>query len=255
MRSEKINVALQPVVSLASGSIFGYEALARQGSASVAPVHLFEEAAARGTTAELELSVLRCSLTAAMRLLTSEHLFVNVCPAAMETHGFARSIVAELHEHPFPLEQIVFELTEQTAFHDVDTAIENIAELRHRGARIALDDVGSGFSHLELFDRIAPSYLKIGRGLGSNFEREAWRTSVVRNLQQLARETDCALVLEGIESPETADAARGLGIAFAQGYYFRAPRLADDYSRISAMAFSNTSSRPAAMALTVRGTG
>lgn len=253
--AEALKVALQPVVSLATQRIFGYEALARQGRSPVAPMHLFELAALNGTIAELELSVLRRSLAAAVRLLTTEHLFVNISPAALEHATFAQRVLTLLRAHPFPLEQMVFEITEQAPFRDVAAAMRNVAALRARGARFALDDVGSGFSHLEYFDDLAPSYLKIGRGLGSAFERAAWRTSVVRNLQTFARETGCALVLEGIESEETADAARDLGIALGQGYYFLAPKLADDYSRMTAMAFSSTSSLPAASALTVRATG
>ncbi|HEY0139686.1 MAG TPA: EAL domain-containing protein [Thermoanaerobaculia bacterium] len=248
MRSETLKVALQPVVSLSRERIFGYEALARQGKSPVAPVHLFERAVENGTIAELELSVLRRSLAAAVRLLTTEHLFVNINPAALEHATFAKRVLALLDVHPFPAEQIIFEITEQAPFRNMDVAIANLHVLRARGARFALDDLGSGFSHLEYFDRIAPSFLKIGRGLGSAFECAAWRTSVVRNLQTFARETGCALVLEGIESGETADAARGLGIALGQGYYFREPKLADDYSRITALAFSSASFRPTATA-------
>jgi EAL domain-containing protein (putative c-di-GMP-specific phosphodiesterase class I) len=97
------------------------------------------------------------------------------------------------------------------------------AALRARGFAFALDDVGIAYSHLSHIDAIAPKYLKVSQEFGGSFERDATRTKIVRNVLSLARDFDCQLVLEGVETASTRDAARDEGITLAQGYFFGRP--------------------------------
>jgi EAL domain-containing protein (putative c-di-GMP-specific phosphodiesterase class I) len=121
----------------------------------------------------------------------------------------------------------VLELTEQGALGKEKGVLEAIDALRKEGVRFAFDDVGMAYSHLPVIARVRPAYLKVSQHFGSGFECDPARLKVVRNLLSLARDFDAELILEGIETQATADAAREIGIPLGQGFYFAQPSPAD----------------------------
>jgi EAL domain-containing protein (putative c-di-GMP-specific phosphodiesterase class I) len=128
-----------------------------------------------------------------------------------------------------PARQIVLEITEQQSLGAPAAVAGECAALRARGFSFALDDVGVAYSHLAHIDAIAPKYLKVSQEFGGSFEGDATKTKIVRNVLALAHDFDCRLVLEGIETEATRDAAREEGITLAQGYFFGRPApVADD---------------------------
>jgi EAL domain-containing protein (putative c-di-GMP-specific phosphodiesterase class I) len=219
-----LNVAVQPLIKLATGEISGYEALARPAGATVAPPTLFEAAIAGGWIVDLELTLARRAFDAANHLLDGQQqLFVNVHPAALETPGFARRFRAAARKERFRLTRAVVEVTEQGPITRPESAIANVNELRDAGALFALDDFGSGYAHMRWLHDIRPRFIKIAQSIATDFELAAWRRSVVRNLQSFAKDVGCAVIVEGIETAATADAARAMSIEYGQGYYFGRP--------------------------------
>lgn len=221
-----LNVAVQPLINLATGEIAGYESLARPEGANVAPPTLFEAALAGGWMADLELALAHRSFDAASRLLTAgQRLFLNVHPTALESPGFARRLRAAARKERFRLTRAVIEVTEQGPITKPEIALANVEELRDAGALFALDDFGSGYAHMRWLDDIKPQFIKIAQSIATDFESAAWRRSVVQNLQHFAKEVGCAVILEGIETAATADAARAMGVEFGQGYFFGRPMM------------------------------
>jgi EAL domain-containing protein (putative c-di-GMP-specific phosphodiesterase class I) len=100
-------------------------------------------------------------------------------------------------------------------------------ELRAAGVEYALDDVGASYSHLDLIDRIRPAYLKISHEFGTDFEKDASRRKIIRNILALATDFDCEIILEGVESEDTSRAATELGARYAQGFLYAQPRCAN----------------------------
>ena len=226
-----LNVAVQPLITLATGEIAGYESLARPEGANVAPPTLFEAALAGGWMADLELALAHRSFDAASRLLTGgQRLFLNVHPTALESPGFARRLRAAARKERFRLTRAVIEVTEQGPITKPEVALANVEELREAGALFALDDFGSGYAHMRWLHDIKPRFIKIAQSLATDFESVPWRRSIVQNLQHFAKEVGCAVILEGIETPATADAARAMGIEYGQGYFFGRPAVMSEYS-------------------------
>lgn len=226
-----LDVALQPLVNLTTSAVAGYEALARPAGSQVAPATLFEAALAGGWITELELVVAgRAFAVSAGILSPGQRLFLNVHPTALETRGFAQRLRGVAAKQGLRLGRTIVEVTEQGPITQPDLAMANIAELREAGALFALDDFGSGYAHMRWLHDIAPRFIKIAQSIATDFERVPWRRSVVQNVQSFAREVGCAVIVEGIETAATADAARELGIDFGQGYFFGRPMLAIDAS-------------------------
>jgi EAL domain-containing protein (putative c-di-GMP-specific phosphodiesterase class I) len=218
----------QPIVDLTAGeAAHGYESLARYQSAGLlhAPDALFGYADRKGRTVDLELACLRATFTHCAPLAaTGARIFVNVHPDVIGTGRLAATLDACVASYGVPALQIVLEITEQRPLGNAQAVAADCAALRARGFTFALDDVGIAYSHLVHMDAIQPKYLKVSQEFGSSFELHTTNTRIVRNVLSLAREFGCALILEGVETTATRDAARAEGIALAQGYLFSRPR-------------------------------
>ena len=204
----------------------GYEALARYRGNTLLrnPEVLFQYAERKQRIAELELACVAHALEAGAPLAENASLFMNIHPAALSDGMRLRElIVREAERLDIRLEHIVLEITEQGSIPDTPAVFRAIADMRAVGLRFALDDVGIAYSHLPFIDRIQPSFLKISQHFGTSFETDPTKTKIVGNLQSLARDFGCELILEGIEHRATAEATAAMGIKYGQGFLFGHP--------------------------------
>ncbi len=227
--SDALLPAFQPIVDLADSECrgVGFESLARYREASLVfcdPAFMFEYARLCGRTAELDLACLRRTLSAARQLPSRGKIFINVHPRVVaEGDRFARTLVDAASANDIPLDRVVLEITEQEKLEPTETTLPAIDDLRAIGVQFALDDVGVSYSHLDLIARIRPSYLKISHEFGTDFEKDPSRTKIIRNIQSLARDFECEVILEGVESEETSRAAADIGARYAQGFFYARP--------------------------------
>jgi EAL domain-containing protein (putative c-di-GMP-specific phosphodiesterase class I)/ActR/RegA family two-component response regulator len=229
-----LSALFQPIVNLHTRVPVGYEALTRCQTHSMLrnPETLFRYAERKHRVEDLEVACLRNSIEAARVFDQASALFLNVHPASL-IHGrrVAETVIASAERSGVRLNQIILEITEQSSLGDERKALETIEQLKEAGVRFAFDDIGVAYSHLPLIGRIRPAFLKISQDFGTDFEADVTKTKIVRNLLSLAREFDCELILEGIESQATADVAVELGIKYGQGYLFSRPALASAFAR------------------------
>lgn len=226
LASDRLTANFQPVVRLLTGDYVGYEALARFQSDSPLrnPETLFKYAVRKHRVSDLEIACMTRSLRAGAQLVLKAPLFLNVHPDVFAAgRPIYDAVMAETEASGIPLNRLVLEITEQGSLtHDARTR-ESIQELKSAGIRFAFDDVGVAYSHLPFIDAVRPSFLKISQHFGTGFEQDPTKTKIVRNLLSLAKDFDCDLILEGIETAATATAASDLGIKYGQGYHFARP--------------------------------
>jgi len=229
VESDALLPAFQPIVDLADVARrgVGFESLARYRRAELLfcdPAFMFEYARLCGRTAELDLACLRKTLCAARQLPARGKIFINVHPRAVADGArFARTLVDAAQSNGIPLERVVLEITEQEKLEPTESTLPAIEELRAVGVQFALDDVGTSYSHLDLISRIRPAYLKISHEFGTDFEKDPARRKIIRNIQSLAHDFECEVIVEGIESEETSRAAADLGARYAQGFLYARP--------------------------------
>ena len=232
--SDQLAPAFQPIVDLTDPTRpgHGFESLARYREAALPfcdPQFLFHYAKLRGRTADLELACLRRTLREARTLARDGRIFINVNPQVFsDGERLTRTLVEESSDNGVPLEQLVLEITEQEKLDSSPSTVGTIEQLRALGVQFALDDVGMSYSHLDLIDRIKPSYLKISQEFGTGFEQDASRKKIIRNILSLAHDFDCDVVLEGVETAATSGAAAEIGAKYAQGFYYAKPRPAEE---------------------------
>ena len=225
--SDSLAPFFQPVVELTKGNpIFGYEALARYRDNDLLrdPQVLFQYAIRKQRILDLELACVSQALRTGAELTRDKILFMNIHPEVL-SHGrdLRERLVSETKRYGVDPQRIVLEITEQGSLKDDRSVFEEVERLRELGMRFALDDVGVAYSHLPFIDKLRPSFLKISQHFGTAFETDPTKLKIVSNLQSLARDFDCELILEGIEDIATAEIAALMGIRYGQGFLFRHP--------------------------------
>lgn len=209
-------VVLQPIVDLASGKRVGAEALSRfPREWDKAPDVCFAEAHSVDLGDRLEILAL---LGAVEHLDCVEgYIAMNVSPSTLLTD----QCVAVLSG--MPLERVVLELSEHDQVADYAALTAVLAPLRARGMRLAIDDVGAGFSSLRHIVVTSPDVIKIDRTLVYGVSTDAVLTRLVTSLVYFARGCDASVVAEGIESAADAATLLDLGVDFGQGWHFGRP--------------------------------
>jgi EAL domain-containing protein (putative c-di-GMP-specific phosphodiesterase class I) len=218
-------IALQPIVDLASRQTASYEALARfpavEGRAKWSPDRWFEEATVAGRGPELEAAALRAALTRLPAVPAGLRLSVNVSARALCASEEVRALVSGDHAA-----RLVVELTEHDEVGDYDALWRVLSAIRAAGGRIAVDDAGSGYAGLSHILRLRPEVLKLDRSLVQGIAGDPSRQAMCLAMIGFTDRTGSALIAEGIEREEDLQMLTTLGVPLGQGYLLGRPRLA-----------------------------
>jgi diguanylate cyclase (GGDEF)-like protein len=217
-----IRAVFQPIVRLSDLEPIGYEGLARfpspPGLIALPPDVTLAAAARSGLRGDLEVACW-AAMTGAGEPPHGRLLFVNVAPDALGHPG-----LAELAER-LP-SRLVIELTEQDAVQDIRRIQERLRPWIARGALVAVDDAGAGFTSLEYVAEIRPDFLKLCRGMVTGVDLDDSRQAVLRATVAFAREVGARVVAEGVERPEELAVLRAAEVDFGQGWLFGRPGVA-----------------------------
>lgn len=214
-------IALQPVLALEDLRVVGFEALARFPDGRP-PDGWFALAATVGLGVELELVAVRAALRRLPDLPSDAYLAVNASAAAVCSESMGE-LVEDLDDTV--LARVVVELTEQTGVPDYDVLRERLSSLRERGARVAVDDAGTGYAGLHRILELSPDLIKLDRLLVDGVAADEVRQSLVSALTWFARRSGAQIVAEGIEREADARVLRRLGVPFGQGHLLGQPVL------------------------------
>src|SRR3954453_3953784 len=214
---EDLNLVFQPIVDLAAATVAGYEALARFPGAA-GPDVWFAAAPEAGVAAELEALAIHKALAAVPSLPPDTFLTVNVSPHLLGSAPVQAALATR-----DDLRRVVVELTEHTPVHDLAALRRQTDELRRRGALIALDDAGSGYSGLQQLAALRPQIVKLDRALVSDADTDPVRVALAEMLGEFAGRIDAWLLAEGIETTAELAAFARLGVPLAQGWLLGRP--------------------------------
>jgi EAL domain-containing protein (putative c-di-GMP-specific phosphodiesterase class I) len=212
---EDLSVAFQPLVDLSSGSLFAYEALLRPNHPRFRdPVSFLNESIRLECIGELgrmirSLAVARCP---------DFPLFLNVHPQELE-EGWLLRQDDPIYRHPHT---VFLEITEALPMAHCTPCMMALVDVRKRGVRIVVDDLGAGYSNLKYIADLEPAFVKIDRELTACLPGDrVFR--LVRAITRMCVDLDAKVVVEGIETKEELDAARAAGVHFGQGFLIARP--------------------------------
>jgi len=213
-----LRAAFQPIVSIESGDVVGYEALARFAAVPLQPSEAWFELAARaGLTPELEALALGTALEVAGRRPppTGAFLSLNVSPLLLEDPRIASVLATP----PLAPDGLVLELTEREPVADYDALRMAVAPYRARGYRIAVDDAGAGYASLRHVTELRPDFVKLDAGLIRGLTTDRARQALVRAMLTFVGDIGAVLVAEGVEHGEDLDPlTRAGGGMLVQGF-------------------------------------
>jgi diguanylate cyclase (GGDEF)-like protein len=218
-----LQAVYQPIYSLTTGQIIGFEGLVRPSADSgfATPTSLFVAAEATRRTVELDIVCARAVLAGAEGLGEDRYLSINLSPRTLESDAFSPlEILALARRHGVSPTQLVVELTEREAVDDLTRLQQAIATLRRHEVRVAIDDVGAGNAGLRLLSEVDFDILKIDLSLVRASATHEASEAVLRALGQLARNRGHRIVAEGIETADHLESVLELRYDAGQGYLF-----------------------------------
>jgi EAL domain-containing protein (putative c-di-GMP-specific phosphodiesterase class I) len=214
-----VSLVFQPVVELASGTVVAVEALARFDRPPKRPPDLwFSEAHRVGLGAELEMLAVTRALGCLEALPGGVAMNINAGPQTV-----LRPQLSEALSRTGEARRVVVEVTEHAAVEDYPKLVQATTRLRQMGARLAVDDTGSGFASLAHILKLAPDFIKLDRELVSGIDLDPVRRALATALVSFASETGAQIVAEGIENQDELDVVRCLGVSYAQGFHLGRP--------------------------------
>lgn len=225
IEKEKLETYFQPIINLSYNSIFGYEALSRGTLPAFyrAPTLLFQIARESGCLIDLERLAVKKAIKSA-NSIGKKRLFINTSSLYLQNLSREiRYILGWLKIENLTPNQVVFEITEKNAITNMSFFKASVKTLRKMGFSIAIDDVGTGYSSLEVLAQLQPQYLKYDRSLIIDIHKSHIKQELLKSLINFAKGIKSNIIVEGVEKKEELEVLRDFGIEFVQGYLFSKP--------------------------------
>jgi diguanylate cyclase (GGDEF)-like protein len=233
IEEDRLHLAFQPLIELASGRVAGFEALARWDTSSghsVSPTEFIPIAEDSGLIVPLG----QWAIGKAAAVLADWdkqngggivdcYFSVNVSAIQLVRDDVAAVVRQALESQKIGGERLMIELTESAIIGDPDLALSVLSELKALDARVAMDDFGTGYSNLAYLQRLPIDVLKIDRSFVEHMVDDRDKVAIVRTIQSLAEVLGMRTTAEGVETADQARLLSALGCDFGQGFLFARP--------------------------------
>ncbi|WP_421760701.1 putative bifunctional diguanylate cyclase/phosphodiesterase [Devosia sp.] len=221
----EITPVFQPIVDATTNEVVGYEALARWHSptlGSISPARFIPMAERLGLVPRITQAMVRNVLAAMPMLPENTRVSINLSPRDLSSPAAMQALAGILGTAPRPC-RIDFEITETAVMRDIGEAIEALLRLMAYGARISLDDFGTGHSSLSRVQQLPLDRIKVDQSFVAAIETDRTSQAIVKTTIDLCRNLGVSCVIEGVETESQLAALRALGARYCQGYLFGRP--------------------------------
>jgi diguanylate cyclase (GGDEF)-like protein len=220
--------AFQPIVEMATGSVFGYESLLRghERIGFSSPPELLDEAEGAGQLLALEQMMAGRALAkfATLPDFSSATLFLNLDVRLIpQGHEFLERVLHHLRASHIAPSSVCFEFSERFDNTSVPEFASLVEEMRKAGFKLAIDDFGVGHGEMKLLCDYPVDYLKIDRHFVTNVDANPRKRHLVKNIVNIAHTLGIRVIAEGIETEADFLACREYGVDLVQGYFIAKP--------------------------------
>lgn len=232
LEKDELCVYYQPIVSLASGELHGFEALVRWQHPErgiVAPDDFVPLAEETGLILPIGLRVLwdACSQLRKWQQYSLSNrdliMSVNLSGKQLMQPDLIERIEEVLHESQINPWHLKLEITETVVMENPELAAVTLAKLRSLGVRLSIDDFGTGYSSLSYLNRFPVDTLKIDRSFVTSMNAADENLQIVKTIVTLAGNLGMQVVAEGVETEQQLEQLRSLKCQYGQGYLFSKP--------------------------------
>jgi EAL domain-containing protein (putative c-di-GMP-specific phosphodiesterase class I) len=214
--------AYQPIVDLATRSIFAHEALVRgpNGESAYSVLSQVNDDNRYSFDQACRVQAIRGAAELGMKELLSINFLPN---AVYQPAACIRSTFEAARLYQFPIEQIIFEVTEGEQVLDRPHLVNIFREYERFGFRTAIDDFGAGYAGLNLLSEYQPDIIKIDMELVRDVDTSKPKQAIIEGIVSICAALNVRVLAEGIETTTERDFLRNAGIDLMQGYLFCKP--------------------------------
>jgi diguanylate cyclase (GGDEF)-like protein len=223
----------QPVVTLSTGAIVGFEALVRwqhPTRGQIPPAEFIPIAEDSGLILPIGEWVLRAACREAAKWPKHLHVAINLSPVQFRHGDLAGLVHQVLLDTGLEPRRLELEITESVLIDNLPRALSILRRLKALGVRIAMDDFGTGYSSLSNLQAFPFDKIKIDRSFISNLERSAQAATIVRAVIGLGRGLNLPVVAEGVETQAQLAFLSDESCAEIQGYLLGKPLPIEQYA-------------------------
>lgn len=218
----RFDYAYQPIVDLRSRTVFAHEALVRGPNGEGADTVLSQVNAQNRYRFDQACRVK--AIKTAAQLGIREKISINFLPQAVYKPEICiRTTLEAALAHGFPLDRIIFEVTEGERVEDGPWLSTILREYQRCGFLTAIDDFGAGYAGLTLLADFRPDILKLDMALVRGADTSASRQAIVRGMMRICSDLGIVVIAEGIETAGERDFFADAGVHLMQGFLFGRP--------------------------------
>jgi EAL domain-containing protein (putative c-di-GMP-specific phosphodiesterase class I) len=224
----RLTTVFQPIVKADQpGHVYGREALLRglsRTSAVLYPSYILDVARSCGMLTQIDYAARESAIAALIRGELAERVFINISPGAVHDPAAAvDTVVGVIDRAGVARDRVVFEVTETDKALDVGLLRRIMSAYRDAGFGVALDDVGAGYSSLNLLHQLRPDYIKLDMELVRGVHNDGYKALIAQKIIEIAKSLGIKTIAEGIEAPEELEWVRSHGADYVQGYFICRP--------------------------------
>ena len=228
----EFRVFYQPIISLESGYLIGFEALMRWQHPErglVSPLEFIPVAESNGLIVPMTNWILMeaCSQLSRWRwrsvLNRSLLMSINLSGKHFTQPDLVETVKSTLQETGLEAHCLKLEITESAVMENAEDATHTLKNLRAIGVQLSIDDFGTGYSSLSYLHKFPIDTLKIDRSFVSRMKPEGEDSEIVKTIVTLAQNLGLDVIAEGVETPAQIEQLREMGCRYAQGFTFSRP--------------------------------
>lgn len=238
LAKDEFFLCYQPLIDLATGNLYGSEALIRWQHPKyglVNPGDFIPLAEETGLIEDIGRWVLRtaCKQNRKWQMAGKEHLTVSVNVSAnqFQQKSFVDDVKWALRDSGLAPEYLMLELTESTMLRNIDHSIAIMSELKELGVKVSIDDFGTGYSSFSYLKNLPIHTLKIDRSFINNLKQGASDIAIVKAIITMGHGLSVKVVAEGVETKEQIELLKDLNCHYAQGFYINKPLPVEEFEK------------------------
>jgi len=237
MDRSRFFLRFQPIVHAQTGKLAGAEALLRWKSeehGEVSPGRFIAFLENDPAYEPLGYDIIRNAVRTAGRIRKKQPEFrinVNITAIQLLADDFIPAVIKILEEERYDPANLILELTERCKEMEFDLLSERVTELKKTGVKVALDDMGTGYSTIDLLLHLAADEIKLDMAFTRELQGMEKHEILTRTLCAASAKNNVDVCFEGVEDQETVEYLKGYGNVLLQGYHFDKPLLAEEFER------------------------
>lgn len=230
LKNDEISIHYQPVVSIESDEIVGFEALARwtHPELGFVPPDIFIPIAEKNKLIiplghYIMKQAIQFIMTLNKTFNTTYEVALNISAIQLQQDNYARQVKEIVEQYGYPKQCLNLEITESIALDSDPKIIETLKELNHEGYQISLDDFGTGYSTFNNLIELPIDHLKLDKGIVQRSVIDEHVYRLIESIVEFSHQMNIRVIAEGIEDMVMLDRMKHLHVDFAQGYMYSKP--------------------------------